>query len=138
MKNLGRIRSGGIRRTLFCLYNHSENADVADHRDCCSGIPDLEQLECTVTRSPNVHDALAERGTRISTSLTFVGKLLHVWSRVRWRGIGSKPNSIGIWSRRTGRVRLCSTLSRVTRRRCPKSYRETGRDEERTRRLLKA
>ena len=45
---------------LYCLYNHSENADEFDHWHCCTGPADLRELGCSVTPSSNIRTAIGQ------------------------------------------------------------------------------
>ena len=45
---------------LYCLYNHSEDADEFDHWHCCTGPADLRELGCSVTPSSNIRTAIGQ------------------------------------------------------------------------------
>ena len=45
---------------LYCLYNHSEDADEFDHWHCCTGPTDLRELGCSVTPASNIRTAIGQ------------------------------------------------------------------------------
>ena len=47
---------------LYCLYNHTDGADVSDHWHCCTPPPNLKELGCSVTPLSNIATAIRERG----------------------------------------------------------------------------
>ena len=45
---------------LYCLYNHTEDADKLDHWHCCTGPANLKELGCSVTPSSNIRKAIGQ------------------------------------------------------------------------------
>ena len=54
---------------LYCLYNHTDGADVLDHWHCCTEPADLKELGCSVTPLSNVATAIDEWGGKNFDSL---------------------------------------------------------------------
>ena len=46
-------------RPLYCLYNHTDNADELDWH-CCTGPANLKELGCSVTPSSNICEAIGQ------------------------------------------------------------------------------
>ena len=55
-------RYAGRKRAapLYCLYNHTDDADELDHWNCCTGPPNLKELGCSVTPSSNIRKAIEQ------------------------------------------------------------------------------
>ena len=43
---------------VYCLYNHTDDADEGEHWHCCTRPIDLRELGCTVTPSSNIRKAI--------------------------------------------------------------------------------
>ena len=54
---------------LYCLYNHTDDADVLDHWHCCTPPADLKELGCSVTPLANIATAIGEWGGKSFDSI---------------------------------------------------------------------
>ncbi len=45
---------------LYCLYNHTDGADLLDHWHCCTPPANLKELGCSVTPSSNIRKAIGQ------------------------------------------------------------------------------
>ena len=50
--------------SLYCLYNHTDDADGKQHWHCGTGPVDLTQFGCSITPSSNIREAINKRGSR--------------------------------------------------------------------------
>ena len=54
---------------LYCLYNHTDDADEFEHWHCCTDPADLKELGCTVTPLSNIAIAIDEWGGKNFNSI---------------------------------------------------------------------
>ncbi len=55
-------RYAGRKRAapLYCLYNHTDDANELNHWHCCTGPANLKDLGCSVTPSSNIRKAIGQ------------------------------------------------------------------------------